>query len=200
MNYLAHIYLSSGSPEAVLGSMLGDFVKGDDHRLYPQEIAAAIMLHRQIDAFTDAHPIVSRSKRRLDPVHRHTKGIMVDMFYDHFLAADWTRYCETPLAQFTSEVYKVLLHPQEPLPPRLQRMVPFMVSADWLLAYSQIDSVGQALAGLSQRLKVPNHLDDAVSDLRRNYDDLKSDFEEFFPLLQAFVSEISGQAATSAER
>ena len=190
MNYLAHIYLSNGSPAALLGSMLGDFVKGDDHRHYPQDIAASILLHRKVDSFTDTHPIVIRSKRRLDPVHRHTKGIIVDMFYDHFLAADWGRYCDTPLAQFAGEVYKVLLSSPVPLPPRLQRMLPFMVSDDWLSAYSHIDGIARALGGLSRRLKFPNHLDGAVTDLRRHYNELKSDFEAFFPQLESYVGQV----------
>ena len=200
MNYLAHIYLAGSSREAVLGSMLGDFVKGDDYLSYPPKVAASIMLHRKIDGYTDVHPVVLQSKHRLSPEHRHTKGVIIDLFYDHFLASDWSNYSAQPLKQFAHEAYQMLLNPQTSLPPRMQRMLPFMVSGDWLSGYRQIEGVDGALKGLSRRLKVPNHLDSAVSDLRRDYGGLKSDFEQFFPQLQTFVEQAKAGEFTPGER
>src|SRR3954464_15580437 len=86
MNYLAHLYLSAPTEDAWLGSLLGDFVKGPLDGRYSQHITSAIALHRKIDTFTDAHPVVLRSKSRISAARRRYAGIMIDMFYDHFLA------------------------------------------------------------------------------------------------------------------
>ncbi len=188
MNYLAHFYLADGSPDALVGSLLGDFVKADDHADYPPEIQRAILIHRQIDSFTDAHPIVSRSKRRLSAIHRHTKGILVDLFYDHFLAANWGDYATVPLAEFTRQVYQALTDHETILPHRAQRMVPYMIDGDWLGSYTEVDNIGLALKGLSRRLTRPNSLGQGGADLQANYAALQSDFRAFFPELVEYVA------------
>ena len=202
MNYLAHFYLatvpvnsgerpaslSDGSPDALVGSLLGDFVKGDDHNGYSPEIQRAILVHRQIDSFTDAHPVVSRSKRRLSNIHRHTKGILVDLFYDHFLAGNWGDYATVPLAEFTRHVYQTLTGYQAILPHRLQRMLPYMIADHWLGSYTEVANIGRALQGLSRRLTRPNNLGQGAGELETHYAALKSDFQAFFPDLRAYVA------------
>ncbi len=69
MNYLAHLYLATvptdlskrqasltdGTDESLVGSLVGDFVKGDDHHGYSVGIRRAILIHRKIDAYSNAH-------------------------------------------------------------------------------------------------------------------------------------------------
>ena len=189
MNYLAHVYLSDdGTPESLVGALLGDFVKGDDHRNYPPAIQRAILLHRKIDAFTDAHATFRRSKRRIDPLFRHTRGILVDLFYDHFLARDWPDYHPRPLAEYTQRVYAALGLYQDLFPPRLQQAYPFMKRDDWLSSYGELENVGRALQGLSRRLQVPNRLPEGLAELKRHYTGLEADFREFFEAVKSFVA------------
>jgi acyl carrier protein phosphodiesterase len=122
--------------------MLGDFVKGDDYNGYSPDIRGAILLHRQIDIFTDAHPTHRRSKTRLDSRHRHTKGVLVDIFYDHFLARNWSEYTDSTLKEFTTLVYRALQAHMPILPPRLKRILPGMRS---------VVSRGASPAGMSWR-------------------------------------------------
>ena len=187
MNYLAHLYLSDGTPESLVGSLLGDFVKGDDHNGYSAGIQRAILIHRQVDAFTDAHPTVARSKRRLDPPYRHIRGILVDLFYDHFLAANWRDYAAMSLTDFTRQVYGTLWEYEHVLPERLKRMLPYMAGEDWLLSYREVENIGMALKGLSRRLSRSIHLDRSLGDLRRCYAGLETDFRAFFPDLIAYA-------------
>ncbi|HEX7953720.1 MAG TPA: hypothetical protein VF523_11700, partial [Burkholderiales bacterium] len=65
------------------------FVKGPLDDRYATDITRAIVMHRKIDSYTDAHPLVLASKARISPARRRYAGIMVDMFYDHFLAKYW---------------------------------------------------------------------------------------------------------------
>jgi hypothetical protein len=64
MNYLAHLHLGGAQPAQLLGSLYGDFVKGPLEGRFPEPVEAAIRLHRRIDAYTDAHPLVQRAKQR----------------------------------------------------------------------------------------------------------------------------------------
>lgn len=188
MNYLAHLFLSSATDDAIVGSLLGDFVKGDDYNNYPKLVCDAIILHRHIDAFTDAHPIPIKSRRRLNPAHRHTRGIMVDMFYDHFLARNWLTYTDVPLGIFTDRVYSALTSANYPLPDKLRMMMPHMIRDDWLQSYAEVEYIGWALAGLSKRRNVGD-LAAGLDDLKKYYKELEADFTAYFPELIAFVAE-----------
>ena len=87
MNYLAHIYLSGDDdPLLKIGNFIADSVKGKAFKKYPQAIQNGIKLHREIDTFTDSHPIVFESKHRLFKKSRHYSSVIVDVLYDHFLA------------------------------------------------------------------------------------------------------------------
>ncbi len=197
MNYLAHLYLSTvpadlserqagmaeGCEESLVGSLLGDFVKGDDHDGYSVGIRRAILIHRKIDAYSNAHPVYRRSKRRIYSSYHHTRGIMVDLFYDHFLARDWDKYADVPLPDFTSRVYRALEAHQDILPPRLESILTKMAADNWLLGYRDMTNIGHALAGLSLRLTRRNELARGLEELRRNYTGLEGDFRAFFPQL-----------------
>ena len=181
MNYLAHLYLSEPHEEAWLGSLMGDFVKGPLDGRYGSEITRAIAMHRKIDAFTDTHPVVLQSKSRMSTERRRYAGIMVDMFYDHFLARHWRDFHDEPLAEFTGRVYRVLERYQPILPERLQRMAPMMVQWDWLGSYADIGSIYTALNRMGQRLKRENRLLNSADELVGNYTQLETDFRAFLP-------------------
>src|SRR5690606_38990711 len=100
MNFLSHLYLSGKSTEIIIGNFIGDFVKGAKMDDYPPEVTKGIKLHREIDFFTDNHPVVMKSKDKLRVKHGHYAGVVVDMFYDHFLAVDWESYHPQPLKIF----------------------------------------------------------------------------------------------------
>ncbi|MGH8694366.1 MAG: ACP phosphodiesterase [Burkholderiales bacterium] len=181
MNYLAHLYLSEPHEEAWLGSLMGDFVKGPLDDRYGSEVTRAIAMHRKIDVFTDAHPVVLQSKSRMSAERRRYAGIMVDVFYDHFLARHWQDFHDEPLAEFTGRVYRVLERYHTVLPERLQRMAPMMMHWDWLGSYADIGSIYTALNRIGQRLKRENRLMNSADELVGNYAQLEADFRAFLP-------------------
>jgi len=181
MNYLAHLYLSEPHEEAWLGSLMGDFVKGPLDDRYGSEITRAIAMHRKIDVFTDAHPVVLQSKSRMSAERRRYAGIMVDVFYDHFLAKHWQDFHDEPLAEFTGRVYRVLKRYHTVLPERLQRMAPMMMQWDLLGSYADIGSIYTALNWMGQRLKRENRLMNSADELVGNYASLEADFRAFLP-------------------
>ncbi|MHC8370682.1 acyl carrier protein phosphodiesterase [Pseudomonas sp. MDT1-85] len=186
MNYLAHLHLGGQRPGQMLGSLYGDFVKGRLQGQFDPEIEAAIQLHRSIDVFTDRHPLVDIALSRFSITRRRYAGIVLDVFFDHCLARDWVLYADRPLAQFTSDVYRVLsAEPQ--LPERLAMIAPHMVANDWLGSYQEFEVLDQVLRGISRRLTRPEELAGAMQELRVLYEPLSEDFRLFYPELQDFA-------------
>lgn len=200
MNYLAHLLLSSHSSDALLGALLGDFVKGRAMHAYAPPVRDAIALHRAIDRYTDAHEIVRESRARVSTERRRFAGVLVDIFFDHFLARYWGRFCSQPLDAFTAQVYTVLRTRRAELPERLARMAPYMSAEDWLGSYAEIWAVDAALQGMARRLRrYPRAavFADGVQELERRYPQFEQDFLSFFPHLLAF-SESERQAQVGA--
>src|SRR4051812_8475041 len=199
MNYLAHLYLSARTEDAWLGSLLGDFVKGPLDGRYSQPITAAIALHRKIDSFTDAHPVVLRSKSRISAARRRYAGIMIDMFYDHFLARNWAEFHDEPINTFTARIYEILRIRSAILPDRLNYMAPGMARSDWLASYAHIGSIHGALDRMGERLKRENRLLNSADELRNHYAALESDFRMFLPQVVQFARSHYGSDSFSSD-
>jgi acyl carrier protein phosphodiesterase len=193
MNFLAHAFLARGESDLLLGSLMGDFVKGPLGGRYTSSITRGLTLHRNVDTYTDAHAIVASSRARIAPARRRYAGILVDLFYDHYLARHWGDYASTPLDHFTETVYATLLDRLHLLPERLRNIAPHMARTDWLGSYRNIAAVGQALDRIGTRLKRGNALLGSVEELIGNYAGLEEDFRAFFPDVVRFAQEwISG--------
>ena len=187
MNFLAHAYLARGSERAILGALMGDFVKGPLEGRYDAELTRALTLHRRIDSYTDAHDVVRCSRRRVSPGRRRFAGILVDMFYDHFLARLWEEYCDIPLEQFTAHVYAVLRAHRALLPERLQQLAAHMSDGDWLSSYRSALAVAAAIDRMGGRLRRGNAMLGSGDELLAQYQPFESDFRLFFPDVVRFA-------------
>ena len=181
MNYLAHLYLSEHSSDALIGNLLGDFVKGRLRSQFSATIMRGIALHRKIDTFTDAHAVTRCSRNLISPGRRRFAGIIVDLSYDHFLARHWRQYTDVELSSFVADVYRTLEDRSAILPENLQRLLPRMMGEDWLGSYKELSSIASALDRISIRFKRTNNLMGAVEEIERHYGCLESHFLEFFP-------------------
>ena len=191
MNFLAHVFLSRQSPQTIVGAMLGDFVKGPIDDRYPPPIRDAIALHRAIDRYTDTHDIPRVSRARMSPARRFFSAVLVDVFYDHFLARDWRRYCDIPLPVFARQVYDALAAQRADLPPRLQWAATRMAADDWLTAYGEIAGINAAVNGIAYRLRRFRRaqvLVGSVEELEQHYAGFEDDFRVFFPQLMRYVA------------
>jgi acyl carrier protein phosphodiesterase len=186
VNFLAHLYLAPPTPDAWLGSLLGDFVKGPMVASgYTGEVQAAIRLHRAIDTFTDAHPAVRAAKALLTPARRRYAGILVDIYFDHFLAANWQAWHDDSLRTFADRVYASLAHPSAPVPERFGRLVPHLVAQDWLAGYATEAGIAITLERMSHRTPHAAVLAGGHEELARRHDDFAAAFAQFFPALRA---------------
>lgn len=187
MNHLAHLALADGSPESILGNFLGDFAKGRPEGRFAPAVARGIRLHRSVDGFTDAHPVVRRAIGRLPAAHRRFAGIAIDMAFDHFLAARWERDAPGEFRRHRMHAYAVLTARYDILPPRLQRILPSLRDDDWLGSYARFEGMAFALDRMSRRLSRENPLAALADDIRANYDALHRDFDAFWPDVTAFA-------------
>jgi len=187
MNYLAHLHLGGHQPSDMLGSLYGDFVKGPLDGRWPTDIEAGIRLHRQIDAYTDSHPLVLQAKQRFPSERRRYAGILIDLFFDHCLAMHWHEYADEPLQLFTARVYQALREEETRLPGKLALIAPRMAAQDWLGSYRDFSVMEQVVAAMSRRLSRPEGLAGGAIELERLYEPLQQDFQDFYPQLQAFA-------------
>jgi acyl carrier protein phosphodiesterase len=187
VNFLAHAYLADGSDESLVGSLMGDFVKGPLDGRHGPELTRALVLHRRVDSYTDFHPVVIGSRNRVSPARRRYAGILVDLFYDHFLARHWKDYSDRALEAFTAGVYAALRHNHALLPERLQLIAPRMAAMDWLASYREVNAIGLALDRMGERLKRGNAMLGSAAELTANYDAFETDFRVFFPDVVRFA-------------
>lgn len=189
MNYLAHLHLAPDDAAARVGNLLGDFLKPSHAGHLPQALQQGMALHRQIDSHTDSHPLVAQSKQRIAAERRRYAGILVDIFYDHFLARHWTEFASMPLADFTARSYAELEAHRQWLPPRLLEILPRMRAEDWLQSYAGLDGIAAVLRGFSRhRIRRANPVADGIQDLKQHYAALEQDFLDFYPQLQQAVA------------
>ncbi|MBK7946372.1 MAG: DUF479 domain-containing protein [Flavobacteriales bacterium] len=78
--------------------------------------------------------------------------VVMDLFFDHLLARDWSRWHGEPLPSFAARMYDLLQVHEHLMPDRTRQMLPFMVSGDWLNSYASLEGLGRALGGLSRRV------------------------------------------------
>jgi acyl carrier protein phosphodiesterase len=187
MNFLAHIYLSGDNEELKIGNFIADSVKGKQYLEYPPGIIDGIVLHRAIDTFTDTHPIVSKSVERLFERYGHYSRVIVDILYDHFLAANWKDYSDIPLKIYTEDFYKLLQDNFKILPKQVQNFLPYMVADNWLYNYRKIEGIEKILFQMNRRVKYRAKMHLAVEELREFYEEFEDEFTRFFEELRAYV-------------
>ncbi|HEU4717652.1 MAG TPA: ACP phosphodiesterase [Bacteroidia bacterium] len=181
MNFLAHFYLSGTNENLLSGNFIADAVKGSDLSAFPEGIREGIIMHRQIDHFTDRHPVVMKSIKRLRPDFHHYSPVITDIFFDHFLATNWNEYSEEPLAGYAARTYAILEKYVDVFPEKSKRILPFMKQHDWLTIYSRVEGVHNVLTGMSRRTTFDSGMERAAEALVRDYDAFGDDFRKFFP-------------------
>lgn len=182
MNYLAHIYLSESSEENMLGNFLGDFVSKSLEDEFEYSIRQGIFMHKKLDTFTDSHPDFLRSRKRISSTNRRLSGVLIDIFYDHFLAKNWYDYSSTPLEEYADSFYRILEKFSYCLPDKLVRRMPFIIEENWLLSYRGISGIERTVDRIAKRFSNTRHpLVNPIDELINNYESLEIDFKYFYP-------------------
>ncbi len=187
MNFLAHSLFADSRPPVIVGQFCGDFMRGGSLEQFPEAVREGIVLHRQIDSYTDAHPVNLEARRLFQAPFRRFAGILTDVVYDHYLARNWATYSELPLREHVDQVYQALDSHFELLPLDLQRFARFVIDKDILASYLEFDAVERALSRISRRSERFLVLEEAGAVLLEHDQPLSDCFARFFPDLQAQV-------------
>lgn len=192
MNWLAHLYLSEPETEFRLGNLLADQVRGADRNRMSASFLRGVACHQAIDAFTEHHPVIKHSRTLIGPAQRRFSGILVDVFYDYFLAKNWNQFSGTPLERFTHGAYGDFQPHIPTLPEEARITLERIITHDWLTSYREIAGIEDVLTRLTARIsetwqrRIPA-LNDAVADLQKHEAELEADFQAFMPQLASQV-------------
>lgn len=186
MNFLAHIYLSFDDDEVTIGNFIADNIRSKNYTHLPANVQKGIILHREIDTYTDSHSIPKISSKRLHPNYGHYSRVIVDIFYDHFLAKNWSSYSQVPLDEYVDQFYDLLENNYELLPDNTRHMLPYMIADNWLLNYAKMDGIARVLNGMNRRTRNRSKMNFAIHDLEVHYEDFETEFTLFFKELTIF--------------
>ncbi|MBN1252935.1 MAG: DUF479 domain-containing protein [Bacteroidales bacterium] len=189
MNYLAHLLLSGDNDEIKLGNFIADAVKGKNYKVFSTNIQTGIILHRKIDYFTDNHQITKELSFTLREKYKKHSGIVVDIFYDYFLANNWEEYSEQKFENFISNTHALLIHNYKILPPKIKRVLPFLIAKKRLLSYKKIIGISDVLTAMSKYTSLPYETDFAIKILTENYDEFNTKFNHFYKEIDQYVKE-----------
>lgn len=189
MNYLAHVFLSGNNEEIIIGNFIGDYVKGRQFKKYSESVKKGILLHRNIDSYTDKNKIVRKSKSLLKRKYGKYSGIIIDIFYDHFLTRNWNKFSGQSLTGFTEDLHKILNKYSGILPDKVKLFLPSFIDHKWIKTYKSVKGIEIVLQRMSDRTTLPDETDFAIGILKDHYVSIEEDFLDYFPCLMKFVSE-----------
>jgi len=188
MNYLAHVFLSGNNEEVIIGNFIGDYVKGKLFKKYSESVRKGILLHRGIDQYTDRNKTVRKSKSPLKEKYGKYSGIIVDIFYDHFLTKNWHKFSSQSLKDFTQNFHNILDKYYEILPEEVKKFVPSFINNNWINTYRSVEGMEIVLKRMSSVTTLPDETDYAIDVLRKNYNEIEEDFLNYFPELASYVT------------
>jgi acyl carrier protein phosphodiesterase len=188
MNFLAHLYLSGNDSDIMIGNFIADSVKGKLYSKYRPKVQKGILLHRKIDEFTDKHPITRELKLLLKSRYNKHSGVVIDIFYDHFLSLNWEKYSSISLKAFISNCHRVILRNIFILPPNIKSFLPVLIARGRFLSYSKIEGIKNVLYTMSKYTSLPNESDFAIEILTQHYHHFDLKFQDFFSDLIKMVT------------
>jgi acyl carrier protein phosphodiesterase len=199
MNHLAHFFLSDNKEDIMIGNFIADFITNKELPLFTEGVQQGIMLHREIDAFTDSHPVVKQSTKRLHPFHHKYAPVIVDIYYDFLLAKNWSTYAphltlswrNAPLgepvkmADFIENIYQLLKKRNNELPEKLQKRLPYMIKNNWLMTYTTLAGLNDTFERVERQAAFPGNFGNATHHLEMYMEEFDEEFNNFFPDLIA---------------
>ena len=189
MNFLAHIYLSGDDDLVKIGNFMADSIRGQSYNDYLPDIKKGILLHRAIDTFTDAHPLFRKSKHRLHEKYGHYSGVIIDIFYDHFLAKNWKNYTALSLEETASAFYENLQINYDLLTEPIKKMMPYMIARNWLVSYATIEGLTMILFQMDHRTKNRVAMHESIVELKEFYSEFEDEFTQFFEEIRLHCKE-----------
>jgi acyl carrier protein phosphodiesterase len=192
MNHLAHFFLSDNKEDIMIGNFIADFITNKELPLFTEGVQQGIRLHREIDAFTDSHPVVKQSTKRLHPFHHKYAPVIVDIYYDFLLAKNWTTYAppSVKMLDFIENIYQLLKRRHNELPEKLKKRLPYMIKNNWLMTYTTLEGLNDTFERVERQAAFPGNFGNATHHLEIYMEEFEEEFNNFFPDLMAMSKKI----------
>ena len=185
MNYLAHLFLTQQDEQLTLGNFLADMLRKSEIEALPDEVQEGVMVHKKIDAYTDAHPLSREVADLLRPRHGKYAPVVVDLLYDYILGSHWQTFSDAGTAEFCEHIYAMLSKNFPNVPTRLQPRVRSMVSHRWLHGSFTAEGFRYTLQRMDERARFPSKFVEAMDDYDRHQDQMDTAFCKFFVEIMA---------------
>lgn len=181
MNYLAHIFLSGDDRRVQIGNFVGDAVKGRAYENYPLGFRKGILLHREIDDYTDHHPVVREAIDMLRADFGRYSGVLTDIYFDHLLARNFRHYSGRSLRRFAWGFYGALILNYRYLPERFKGFLWHFILTNRLVRYASLSGIERSLEIMVEykNLRIDPGL--AIVFFERNQERLQELFDRFLP-------------------
>lgn len=189
MNHLAHLFLAPDSPQARIGSLLGDFARGIVPDELPADVRHGLYHHRAVDAFTDRHPEVLASKQLFSAQRRRFAGVALDILYDHYLLRNWQHFSHVDADTFIRQIYRELDANSSLMPEPMQQVTQRIIHHDWFRSYMELENIGYALDRVASRIRFNNAFHGIIEEIKEHDSELERRFLRFFPELNDFAKE-----------
>ena len=178
MNYLAHSVISleidkKTNKNTLYGNFTGDFYKGKIEKIDLQKnLKSGIVLHRLIDKISD------REKNFLNELLQKEfgifKGIVSDMYVDHFLCKNFEKiFNDNSDFGNVEKVERKIIQSVEKydkfFPNDFKSFFEWLKREKVLVRYKNLDFLDRVFWGISKRVRKGEILKNAVCELRRNY-------------------------------
>lgn len=187
MNFLAHTYLSFNHPDILVGNIIADFVKGKQMDEYPDQIRQGIIIHREIDSFTDNFPLNIKTKAIFSELTGKYSGSFLDVSFDYFLAHDLSREPSDGWQGFAESSYKAIEERASILPPKFCSMFMYMKSENWLSNYRHKWMMERSFERLQRRAKFLSEDINVFAVFEKNQAIIQDCYNVFFPELEKTV-------------
>ena len=176
MNFLGHSMISweidekiDKKKETLYGNFAGDFYKGKIERInLPDNLKEGLVLHRIIDGISDRNE--NFLNELLHEKFHHFKGIVSDMFIDHFLSKNFYRVFNENINDIEKKILYNLYYNSKFFTEKFERTFNWIQLESVLIKYADINFLEMAFRGISHRIRNGEILREAVTELKKNYD------------------------------
>jgi acyl carrier protein phosphodiesterase len=166
MNYLGHLSLNPPEEsELMAGNFMADLLRIQDIRQLPSGIMKGIQLHREIDHYTDKHPVVKEMIAILRHQHQKYTPVVIDVAMDFFIGQHWESFHAENLADFSSGAYSMVSAHFHHFPPKAVKIATDMIYADFLSHYTHVHGLQSVFERLEKRARFPSMFHRAASDI-----------------------------------
>ena len=196
MNFLGHSLISleineNINKETLYGNFTGDFYKGLVERIELSEnLKEGIVLHRIIDKTSDRKE--NLLNELLAEKFRIFKGIVSDMFIDHFLSKNFNNLFNKNIDDIEREILDKVKEYKNIFPKDFERTFNWLNDRNVMANYKDIDFLERAFQGLAKNIRRGEILNLAVSELKKNYNIFEEkSIKEFFYVKNESIKEFS---------